>query len=195
MNLFKEHLKQSSSAEEGIKAYVADVTARYVPVSPMNGGKLVKCRWFVEYESKADMATTGCMLPLLFLGLFHYARSKIVFDTYHLLTAEEAKQLQRGNGLRKLFLPFSLFGVLASGFILLSVGGLSVAAICMVLNGAPQTGPAGRHPWGFIMGLFACGLIFAASLKLQLYLRKTGRPPHTEEFGDQHIKLQSVTVQ
>jgi len=196
MSLLKDHLRQSRSTEEGVRAYVLDVSARYPQLDPNTWGhrRQATCHWTVSYVTRADMATSLLMMPFWLIGHVTARESKIDFVTYHYLTYPEARHLRWSRVLKYFLLPFVIFALVMTGIALLI--GLIVVVVMVFHLGPPEEAnrPTVMAPAVFAACLIFLGLFFLASLKAQRWLWKMGQPPHADEFKDQQILLRSVDI-
>jgi hypothetical protein len=197
MSLLKDHLRSSRSTEEGVWAYIRDVSARYPPLDPNTWGhrRQATCHWSVGYVTRADVATSLLMMPFWLIGHVTARESKIDFVTYHYLTYPEARYLRWSRVLKYLLLPFIVLALVLTGIALLI--GLIVAVVMVFHLGPPEEAnrPTVMAPAVFTAGLIFLGLFFLASLKGQQRVFKMGQPPHTNDFQDQQILLKSVDIQ
>jgi len=197
MSLLKDHLRSSGSTEEGVRAYVQDVSARYPPLDPKTWGhrQQATCHWSVGYVTGADIATSLLMMPFWLLGHVTARESKIEFVTYHYLTYPEARSLRRRRLWKYFLMPFIVFALVSTGIVL--VIGLFGTVVMVFHLGPPDEDnhPMVMGPAIFAVGLIFLGLLFVASLKAQRRLYKMGQPPHADEFQDQQILLKTVDIQ
>jgi hypothetical protein len=195
MNLLEDHIRSSGSTEEGVKAYVLDVTARYPQLDPYTWGhrQQATCHWTVGYVTRADMAASLLMMPFWLIGHVTARESKIEFVTFHYLTYSEARRLGRMRVLKHLLLPFVIFAVVAVGIAL--VMGL-FSLVVTAFNLVPSAEPLSIRAIDLgVLCVLGVALLFLAALKAQRRLWKMGQPPHTDAFCDQRIQLKSVKIQ
>jgi hypothetical protein len=192
MNLLKDHIRSSGSTEEGVRAYVLDVSARYphLDINSWGHRQQATCHWSIGYVTRADVATSLLMMPFWLIGHVAARESKIEFITFHYLTYSDARRLRQTRIFKYLLLLFVIFAVVAVGIAL--VFGL-VCFVVATFNIDPYPKPMRVGPVALaVLGLTA---LFLVTLKVQRRLWKMGQPPHTDAFGDQRINLKSVEFQ
>jgi hypothetical protein len=196
MSLLRDYIKSRKSTEEGVHAYVDDVTARYPQRDKLLWGsnEQVTCHWELGYTTRSDVAITALMLPFLLLGHFAARGSRINFTTYHYLTHAEARTMRRKRVLKLLLLPLTVF-------ILVMVGIALVISLFGIIAGVFQLTPADQPPISAgeiaLVGLVALFLLvfFLAAIKAQRRLWKLGQPPGTDFFQEQNLNLRSAAFE
>jgi len=183
-------MKKWSYPDAAVNAFAAGMEAKYSrqPTLATAFDRWVQCDWTIEYQKVPDK--TGLAILAIFLlvsGNFSIPVSERNFSTYHRMTAKEAADLRRSMHLRRALLPLVTFGTVLLGLIFLFI---VVGSICFLPTAhVPITAQNLVRLGGIIFGSF---VLFLGAIKLQMFLRLTGRPPHTTEFADQRIKLDQV---
>jgi hypothetical protein len=192
MSLLKDHLRSGGSTEDGVRAYIVDVTARYPQLDRNTWGhrRQVTCHWTVGYVTKTDVAASLLMMPFWLIGHAMVQESRIEFVTFHYLTYSEARRLRWMRILRQSLVPFVILAMVAVG-IALVFGLVGVVATVFHLDPSPNPLPV----WPVVLSVLGLAVIFWATLKGQQWLWKMGQPLHTDAFGDRRIQLRSVEIQ
>jgi hypothetical protein len=103
------------------------------------------------------------------------------------MTNEDAHRLTLFSKMRTALLPFATLGVLVFGFLFLSW--LTIVLVILIGYGGPR-----KNAWMLPAGAIVAALLFTLCLKAQLFLRRVGRPPGTDDFNDQRLKLRDVEI-
>jgi hypothetical protein len=202
-----DYIQGDPFIDDAVKAYVAEVTVRYngnrTPLNPAT--KRVKCRWVVEYQSKAQAWSNIVIMPVFLLissamghGHLELFSSRVRFDTYHDLPAQAARKLKWSAELKKWLLPLAVITMMGFGFLLVVGLGLLASGLVMLVFGDKPKDSTGLDPvfcayWiGFLV---FCGIAFAAARSGQRALRKMGRPPDTDDLLDPKINVISVHIE
>lgn len=164
MNLLKEHLRKSKSTEEGVRAYIEDVIARYSQLDQNTWGlrQQATCHWTVGFVTRADMATSLLMMPFWLIGHVTAHESKIEFVTFHYLTYSEARRLRRMRILKYFFLPFVILAIVMVGIALVIS---FVVVVVAIFHLDPDPKPITILPAA--LSSLGLGIFFLATLKIQ----------------------------
>jgi hypothetical protein len=194
MSSLKQFVENKNTIEEGVHAYISDLTTRYphIDVSTRINKTLIKCDWVIEYQTKTDNLLTVLLsiIPLLF-GHLHLTihQKNISFATYHFLENNKIVLFRITLFIRKVFLPLFLIILMlfiAFGFVV--VIGLTIS---LSEDGLPNKI---NHPLRLLLlPLVYIGFLYILN-KIRLFIRNMGRPPNTNEFDDDRIKLKSIQV-
>jgi len=196
-SLLKDHLRQSKTTEEGLRAFAADVAQRYPKLPPKEWElkKQVTCHWTVQFFSGTDKTVTLLMLPLLLLGHFHMKSSRLDFTTFHYLTSSETRRLRWSRALRVLLLPLVIFGMVAVGITLfIAICVLGVGLVTAFQPPTPQNPQPVKGSLLAGLGVAVLALTIFAIIRAQRKVSKMGQPLRTDDFQDQQILLRSVDI-
>ena len=89
-----------------------------------------------------------------------------------------------------MLLPLATLGVLVIGpLVFCRIAFTLVVLALLLVHGGPE-----KNGWVLPVGTLVGGLLLAACLRAQLFLRKVGRPPDTDDLDDQRLKLRNVEI-
>ncbi len=187
MNLYRQFLSSSSSAEQGVNTFVANMTQKYGPKraeSPEQS--VIKCTWRLIYQTKGQIAFSAIML---LFGRLGYSRMIVSFNTYHIVSREDANEFKKWTTLKSILEPLAKIGTVISGIVF----GLSGIMVLLLLISSKPSAPG---VFANVSGTCLISALFMAVCVLgRRHISDWGRPAETgEDLEDSAISLMSVSV-